>query len=375
MKRLIRPLILSLALVVSSSIAGSAPLIVSSGEGILRLELDPDTGEWSERVTLSEEKVGWFDMDASGKFLYGTTTWAEADGPTNGGIAAFAFGEDGKSLERLNERFTEGKTPCYVHLHPAGGHVAVANFRFDERNSRGSVVLFPIEEDGSLGASAWREEYPGQGAVLPRQSASHPHSLRFSPDGRFFAVGDLGIDAVVIHSVDPDPLEIGDAVRIEVKPGQQPRHVAWHPSGAYLYCMNEAGKTVTAFRFDAGAGQAEVIQNIGRLSPDATGGSAGADLVMHPSGRFLYGSNRGVDTIVAYRIDEENGELELVGHAPTGGGSTRSLAVSPCGGFLVAANQGEGSLRLFRVDDSGALERVGEDLVIPAPRCVRFLKK
>ena len=114
MKRLIRPLILSLALVVSSSIAGSAPLIVSSGEGILRLELDPDTGEWSERVTLSEEKVGWFDMDASGKFLYGTTTWAEADGPTNGGIAAFAFGEDGNLLRPSNA----DKTFCHKPFSP-----------------------------------------------------------------------------------------------------------------------------------------------------------------------------------------------------------------------------------------------------------------
>jgi 6-phosphogluconolactonase len=193
---------------------------------------------------------------------------------------------------------------------------------------------------------------------------------------RFAFVADLGIDKVLVYRYDGDrgAIAFNDPASATIKPGSGPRHLAFHPSGRFAYVINEIASTITAFAYDHQTGTLRELQTISTLPDDYRGGNGTAEVVCHPSGQFLYGSNRGHDSIAAYRIDQASGQLSLVGIQGQGITVPRNFNVDPTGRYVVVANQAGDNLLLFRVDPtSGALQPTGEHVEVGSPVCIKFL--
>ncbi|MGF1451161.1 MAG: lactonase family protein [Opitutales bacterium] len=352
------------ALTVQTAVADFS-VYVSAGGEILHAEFAD--GRLTEPAVALGQGAGWLAPVPQAPLLLGALgNYPRAEGPANGGLASFRILEDG-SLERVDDIATQGKTPCYVDANRFGV-AAVANFRFDTGPSRGSVFGVRFGETGEFKeATAQRFEHPGQGGGGgPRQEASHPHSAVFSPDGLYLAVGDLGVDKVVIYGPNPASGGLEQIAEARGEDNQQPRHVGWHPNGEWLYVMNEVANTVSALRFNADARQLEFFQHIERP------GGAGADLKVHPGGRFVYGSVRGSNALVCYAVDAESGELAQLGVVATGGGNCRSFAISPDGRHLITANQGASNLTVFAIGDDGMPQPTGQVVEATRPGCVIF---
>jgi 6-phosphogluconolactonase len=291
----------------------------------------------------------------------------------NGGLTVFQIAEDG-SLEQGNMVSTRGRSPSYVDVSPLSGAVAVTNFRHDTQLSRGSLVAFQPAEDGSLPEEPLnRFEHPGKGGTdSDRQQASHPHSAVYSPEGGFLAVGDLGVDKIIVYREDADGA-LENFAEVTGPPGQQPRHVAWHPRGNYIYCMNEGYDTVTTLEFHPDAEAREDRLRILQQADYEHDRGAGADLKMHPSGEYLYGTVRNFDVLVTYRIDPETKLLERLASIPSGDENSRSIAISPDGRWLLAAHTGKGEkLVVFRIGEDGLPEPTGHEVPLPGTGCVIF---
>lgn len=346
-------------------------LLIAGKEGIFQGTLNEAEGKLTNMRKLSEHKLTWLAPTADGKFLYGGSERPDA-GKTNAALSAFRFNDEGNLLF-LNQLPIDGKTPIFVDVDPSGKAVLLTNFRYDTYPSRGSIVAARTGDDGRLESITGRFEHEGKGGSdSDRQLASHPHSVVIDPTGNWAAVGDLGIDKVHLYKLDAAKAELTLAKSVPAKPGQQPRHLRWHPKGRFIYCMNEASNTVSVLFFDPNSedDQAEFIQHVPR------GSGGGADLVIHPKGTFLYGSNRGPNSISGYAIDAETGKLTDIGKWPSGGSSTRSLAISANGSFLLAANQGNGTIDSFKIDqETGALEATKRTLEVAQPACIAFLPK
>ena len=362
--RLLALLAALLVACVGHAVAGE--FLIASSDGVFRSEIVGGK-QLARPEKLSDHRLTWLALSGDAKSLYGGSERSD-EGDTNAALSAFRFGDDG-TLRFLNQLPVDGKTPCFVDIDRAGRTLLLTNFRQDTYTSRGSVIHARVAPDGNLGEVVDRFTHPGKGGSdSNRQLASHPHSIVIHPNQKWAAVGDLGVDRIHIYRLDGDKAEMAHAHSVAARPGQQPRHVRWHPNGRFLYCMNEAADSVSVVAFDPATGEGKFIQHIKR------GGGGGADLAIDPRGRYLYGSNRGPDTIVGYRIDAGSGKLTLIGHWKSGGKSTRSLAIDPSGGFLLAANQGSGNLRAFSIaPTTGELTRFDEELEVKAPACVRFL--
>jgi len=350
---------------------------VSSRDGLMRFELRAD-GSLGNPQILTAEKLGWFDIDKTHGRLYAVTTLDEGEQAINGAAASFQLDDGRAPLRPIDQAATSLRRASYLSVDRTGTMLFLAQFndRTDKPHGIGSLTVYALGPEGRIGKRIARFEHPGRGKVLPRQAASHPHSCLVDPTNRYLAVGDLGIDKVIIYRIDAENQTITFASEIAAEPGKQPRHVAFSPDSRFLYVMNEGGRTVTGIAFDAKDGSGRIVQEIPRLPEGYTGGSAGADLVMHPTGKFLYGSNRTIDNIVSFQIDEATGSLTLAGHAPTGGESTRSLAISRDGQWLLAANQATDNLRTYAIDAAtGRLEFTGYEQSVTRPACVKSIRR
>lgn len=252
-----------------------------------------------------------------------------------------------------------------------GKELLVANY------GSGSVAAFPIRGDGSLGESSGFDQHVGSGADPNRQRGPHAHCVVFSRDNRFAMAADLGLDKVFVYRVTPGKaaIQANDPAYALVKPGSGPRHFAFTPDAKHGYVINEIASTVTAFDYDSKAGALTDIQTISTLPAGFTGQSSTAEVAVDPKGRFLYGSNRGHDSIAVFGIDPAKGTLTLVEHVSTQGKEPRNFAIDPTGAYLWAANQNSNNIVLFRVDAStGRLTPAGKTLEAGKPVCVLFVK-
>jgi 6-phosphogluconolactonase len=252
---------------------------------------------------------------------------------------------------------------------PAGKNVLVANY------GGGSVAVLPIEADGRLQPASSFVQHEGKSVNPRRQEAPHAHSINLDPAAKFAAVADLGLDKVLVYRFDPNEgrLVPNDPPHASVAAGAGPRHFAFHPNGRFAYVINEMHSTVTAFDYDAKQGTLVQSQTVNTLAAPHQGNST-AEVQVHPSGKFLYGSNRGHNSLAIFAIDQQTGRLTPVGHESTGGRTPRNFGIAPGGGYILAANQGSDSVVVFRVDqNSGRLTPTGESLEVPTPVCVKFL--
>jgi 6-phosphogluconolactonase len=252
-----------------------------------------------------------------------------------------------------------------------GTFVLVANY------TGGSVAVFPVSGDGRLGEASAFVQHTGHGTNPARQEGPHAHSIDLSPDNRFAFVDDLGLDELLVYKFDSaqGSLTPNDPPFAKLDAGTGPRHFALRPDGKFGYVVSEMGRSVTVLSNDAAGGKLQRLQTVSTLPKDFTGRNDDAEIEIHPSGKFLYASNRGHDSIAVFAIDPSKGALTLVEYAPTLGKEPRSFEIDPTGTLLFAENQKSDNIIVFRIDEkTGRLTPTGKVLDVGSPVCVKFLK-
>jgi len=337
-------------------------------KGIYRLELDAATGKLSDLHLAAETPSPSFvAIHPNGQFLYAV---GEMGSKTAGSVAAFALERKTGALKLLNRQSSLGGAPCHINVDKTGKNVLIANY------VGGSAAVLPIQAGGKLGEASSFVQHKGSSVNKSRQEAPHAHSINLDKNNRFAFVADLGLDKVLIYRFDAAKGTItpNEPDAATVDPGAGPRHFAFHPNGKYAYVINEMGMTVTAFDYDSDKGVLKNRQTIGTLPAGVKGGYLStAEVVVHPSGKFLYGSNRGHNSIAIFSIDEKSGDLKAVGHQGHKIKLPRNFAIEPTGRFLRVANQRSDSILSFRVDgESGRLTPTGEKVEVASPVCIRF---
>ena len=339
--------------------------------GIYRFELDLQSGAATEpELAADATNPSFLAIHPNGRFLYSVSEISDLDGKKTGGVAAFAVDPLSGDLKLLNEQPSMGAGPCHLVVSPTGSHVEVANY------GGGSVAALPIGRDGRLGEATAAVQHEGSSVDPRRQQGPHAHSINLDKTGRFACAADLGLDKVLIYRFHPQrgSLEPNDPAFAKVAPGAGPRHFAFLPNGKYAYVINEMGSTVTAFAWDPDRGTLSELQTISTLPEGFDGQSFTAEVLVHPSGRFLYGSNRGHDSIAIFAIDPQSGRLAHVETEPTQGKTPRNFGIDPSGRWLLAENQGSDTIVIFRIDpESGKLEATGNVVEVPSPVCVKML--
>ncbi len=339
--------------------------------GIYRSVLCAAHGTLSEPELAAETaNPSFLAIHPNRRFLYAVGEAGLFEGRPEGGIVAFAIDPNSGMLTRLNAQSSQGRGPCHLVVDGAGRNVLVANY------GGGSAAVLPIDPDGRLRPATAFVQHEGSGVDPRRQSAPHAHSVNLDAANRFAFVADLGLDQVLVYrlSSEAGTLEPHAPPFAKVAPGAGPRHFAFHPSGRFAYVINELDCTITAFAYDAEKGRLDTLHSVTTLPADFDGNNTTAEIVVHPSGAFLYGSNRGHDSLAGFRIDRETGRLTPIGHTPTGGETPRNFAIDPLGRFVLVQNQASDSVVVFRIDpDTGALEPTGSRIAVPSPVCIRML--
>jgi 6-phosphogluconolactonase len=339
----------------------------NGSKGIYRSVLDTETGQLSAPVLAAEAKnPSFLEIHPNGRFLY-----AVSESGSAGTVSAYAINPDTGNLTLLNSQSSGGSGPCHVNIDYAGKNVLVANY------GSGSVSVIPIAADGKLAEATGFVQHEGSSINPQRQKGPHAHSINPSPDNRFAFVADLGLDKVMIYKLDADKgtITANNPAFAKVQPGAGPRHFVFGTNGKYAYVINELDGTVTAFSYEPASGTLTEIQTITTLPADYDGRRSSAEVRVHPTGKFLYGSNRGHDSIAVYRIDPAKGTLTFVEHERANIKTPRNFNIDPTGKFCLVANQGGNSVIVFKIDQkTGVLEPTGHKISIGKPVCIRFLR-
>jgi len=340
-------------------------------EGIYVCRMDPSSGALGFASKAAEvDNPSFLALHPHKPYLYAVTEVGESAGRPSGVVTAFAADAKTGELTFLNEQPSHGPGPCYLSVDKTGTFVLVANY------GGGSLAVLPIQDDGQLGSATDFVQHRGSSVDPRRQRTPHAHCIILDPSNRYAFAVDLGLDKIMIYELDLNhgKLTPNREPWVQVKAGAGPRHLTFHPNGTYAYVLNELDSTLTAFTYDDTRGTLREAQTISTLPEGFKGTNHCADLHVSPSGRFVYGSNRGHDSIVVFAVDEDTGELTYVDHEPTQGREPRSFVIDPHGTFLLAANQHSDTIVTFRVDQqTGRLISTGRVAEVPTPVCLKML--
>jgi 6-phosphogluconolactonase len=347
----------------------------TASKGIYAYLFDPGIGKLSPLgVAAESEDPSFLAVDRSGRYVYAVNEIDHFGAQKSGAVSSFAIDSKTGKLTLLNQAATQGAGPCHISLDKTGKYALVANY------DGGSVVVFPIREDGGLAPASAFVQHSGSSVDKERQEAPHAHWIGTSPDNRFALAADLGLDEILVYRFNAakGTLTPNNPPYAKVNPGAGPRHLAFHPNGKFAYLLTEMENSVTAFAYKVSNGSLSPLQTVSTLSilrKDYSGPKEAAEIAVHPSGKFLYASNRAnIDTITAFSIDPAKGTLKLKDEYPTMGKTPRNFAIDPTGKFLLAANQESNNVVVFRVDSAtGALAPTGEIAEVPAPVCITFV--
>jgi len=343
-----------------------------ASKGIYVARYSPETGTLTP-IGLAAPTVSpsFLALHPNGRVLYAVNESRRYNGLSNSGsVSAFSIDHGTGALKLLNVVPSRGADPCHLVVDPSGRWLFVANY------SGGSVAVFPIHGDGTLGEASQVVQHAGSTKADPvRQEGPHVHSVNISPDNRFLYVSDLGKDEIVVYNFDAAMGKLTPRSTAMLTPGSGPRHMAFSRDRRYLYSFNELTATVTTFRHDTATAELEELQTIGTLPNDYAGPKSGAEIVVDATGRFLYASNRGRNSIAIFAIDAEQGRLTPAGNVGTQGKNPRAFAIDPANAHVIVANQDSGSLTMFEIDaDTGALTQAGGPLEIFDPVSVVFVQ-
>ncbi|WP_417388715.1 lactonase family protein [Gimesia sp.] len=367
------PIVAGIALSNATATAAEEPLVFISafapGEkgAIHAYTMNPETGELKlvER-TSDVENPFFLAVSPDNKYLYSIHAPGKFSGKDNEFVSAFALeGRTGK-LKLLNRQSSLGTASCYLDIDKSGKAVVVANY------TTGSIASLPVKADGSLGEPETFIQHTGSSVNPQRQKEPHAHCSVISPDQKFVFAADLGLDKILAYQLDPQTAKLTPAAQPFVRtiPGAGPRHLTFHPDGKQMYVINELKNSITEFDYDPETGTLIEGQTISTLPEDFTGTSYCADLKFTPDGRFLYGTNRGHDSIAAYQVDKA-GKLTLIEIAPSLGKGPQNLAITADGKFLICANMPGNNVVVFKIDnESGKLSPVGDPVEITSPSCI-----
>jgi len=357
------------------AMSGSARLFVGTytkgkSEGIYRCQFDVASGKLIvESVTEGVSNPSFLVVDRNRGRLFCVNETAEFEGKPGGSVSAFALNPETGDLLLLNSRSTHGADPCYLTIVPDGRFVLVANY------TGGNLAVLPVQNDGSLGEATDIVQHKGS-SVKPRQQGPHAHSVILDSSGQLAYAADLGLDKVMIYRFDDQKGKLLPSTPgwAGLKPGAGPRHLAISPDGLGVYVVNELDSTLTVFAVDRSTGGLEHRQTLSTLPSAFTGENFPADIRVARSGRFVYASNRGHDSIVVFAVDTKKGEVSPVQHETTGGKWPRNFTIDPTGQYLLVANQRSDTITVFAIDpESGTLTPNGQAAEVPSPVCLQFL--
>ncbi len=341
-------------------------------KGIYTAQLDLAKGTLSDMKVAGEvANPSFIAIAPSKKFLYAVGEVNDFKGKKGGVISAFAINAD-HTLTLLNQRSTVGGGPCFVTVDSAGKNALVACY------GTGSVACLPIDAEGKLGEASAFVQHQGKGANPKRQEGPHAHSINLDRANRFALACDLGLDKVFIYKFNPEmgSLAPNEPPFAKVADNSGPRHFAFSPDGRYAYLINEMGMYIIAFTYDGEKGVLNEIQTVSTL-PEGTAKDpkySTAHIEVHPSGKFVYGSNRGHDTIAIFALDQATGKLTPAGHVASGGKTPRNFSIDPTGQYLIAAHQTSNNIVVFKIDQTtGGLTPTGSTLEVGGPVCVKYL--
>ncbi len=341
----------------------------NTSKGIYAFRFNPSSGKLTPMGLAAETpSPSFLAVHPNGRFLYATNEreWEEKMGTM---ATAFAIDNNSGRISMLNRTPSRGDGPVHDTVDRTGKNLIVANYR------GGSLAVLPIRPDGSLAeASAWDQHQPNTSGPADRQKPI-VHGVAVSPDNRFVAAAENGMDEVRIYHFDAakGTLTANETPLIKVGNDQAPRHLVFHPNSKFLYVLNEHGSTITTLAYTASSGAVRELQTISTLPPDFSGRSSTAQLQLDRTGKFLYASNRGHDSIAVFAVDASKGTISPVEYVPTGGKTPRDFSLDPTGGFLFVGNQASNNLVLFRVDQkTGRLTATGQVLDVPEPTCIVF---
>jgi 6-phosphogluconolactonase len=337
-------------------------------EGIYVYRRDPETGALTRLHVIEAVDPSFLAFDPSKRFLFAVREHREHAGEGHGSAASYLIDQQTGDLTPLSRQSTHGGEPCHLVVDPTGRHLLVGN------HEHGSVVVLPIDPDGRLQPASHLEQHEGSGPG-PTQQGPHAHFVTFDPTEQLVLVTDKGIDKVMLYRLDAaGKLIPHDPPFARLHAGAAPRHLAFHPSGRFAYVNGEADMTITAFAYDGARGVLDELHYLSTLPEGATGERfSTAHVLVEPSGRFVYVSNRGHDSIAIFEIDQATGRLTAVGHEPSQGRMPRNFAIDPSGTFLYVANQLSDTIVHFRIDRQiGRLAPTGDVTEVGGPVCILF---
>jgi 6-phosphogluconolactonase len=345
----------------------------AESKGIYCGQLDLATGKVTIDGVTPTVEPSFLAIDSSRQFLYAVNEVEKLDGVNAGGVSAFAIDSKSGELKPLNRRPSEGTAPCHLSIDKDRRVVLVANY------GNGSIAALRIEPDGSLGKS--RQAIPKTGASVnrARQEGPHAHCISLDPANHFALEADLGLDLVFVYAFDANRRDAQQGVLAyksagDLKPGSGPRHFVFSRDGRFVYVINELASTISTFAYDAETGGLRSLATHSTLPKGFSGSNTTAEIDVDLNGRFLYGSNRGHDSIVIFSINPDTGMLTYVGHQPSGGKTPRSFGIDPTGRYMLVANQDSNNVVVMRIDQqTGKLTPTGNSVEIGMPVCVKMI--
>ncbi|MEM7031724.1 MAG: lactonase family protein [Chloroflexota bacterium] len=349
------------------SYTAKLPFVDGKSEGICLYHLDQQAGT----LTYISQTTGLLNptyqtLHPNGRYLYSVSEGLGDEAV----ITAFEINAETGFLTYLNEQSAHGDFPCHLNVDQTGQHLIIANY------GSGSVVVYPLAGNGHLGKRSQFIQHEGGTMVNPeRQEGPHAHCIQFDANNNFVFVADLGLDKLMIYQLDRQQGQLQPAAQpwIEAAPGAGPRHLAWHPSGDYLFLINELGSTIMSLAYDKATGRLQTLDTVSTLPENFAGESTCAAVRVAPSGKFVYGSNRGHDSIASFTFDANTGRLTSTGHTLTQGQTPRDFNIDPSETFLLAANQDTDTVVTYRINpDDGTLQKTGVVSEIMTPVCLTF---
>jgi 6-phosphogluconolactonase len=343
------------------------------GKGIYAYRFDSTAGQF-ESLGLAAESAepSFLAIAPDGKFLYAVNEIVKYNDQPAGAVSAFAIQRETGKLLRLNQVSSGAEGPAHITLDRSGHYALVSNYE------RGSVAVFPLLPDGRLGQPSAFVLHQGSSVNPERQKGPHAHAIALSPDNRFAVVADLGLDELLVYPFDASDGSLGrDRQIVKTLPGAGPRHLVFDSDGRFLYLINEIQSTVGTYSYDAATGKLRELETLSTLPQGYSGPKEAAEIEIHPSGKFLFVSNRGDDNSIAvFAIDPKSGTLTLVENDSTQGKTPRHFTLDPTGSWLLAANQDSDEIVLFHVNPkTGHLTPNGKVIQVPSPACIKFVAR
>jgi 6-phosphogluconolactonase len=343
----------------------------NGSDGIYAYRFNPARGDLNPIGLIAKtDNPSFITIDSAGRFLYAVNELDSFQNQPTGAVSVFEIDKESAGLTLLQQVSSLGAAPAHLSLDKSARYLMVANY------NGGNSAVFPIGSDGRLGSHSAFLQDVGSSVNPDRQEAPHAHFIQTTIDNKFVMIADLGIDKVLVNRFDANTgsLTTADSGFAGLNPGSGPRHIAFTPSGRFVYVLNELSSTVTAFSYDSETGSLQPKQTLSTLPKDFTGKNTAAEIAVDAKGQFLYVSNRGDNSIGLFGINSNDGSLLPIQWISSGGTTPRNFEIDPSGQWLFAANQDSNNIVLFRIDQtSGRLTQTSRSVNLITPVCIRFL--